>query len=107
MTSQNLSKMTFGEHIRKLREQKQLLLREVASQMHIDTALLSKIERGTRIARKEQVEALAIALNENKNELLNVWMADKIVDMIKDENNSEEILKIAKEKIKKLTNQKE
>ncbi len=107
MTSQNLSKMTFGEHIRKLREQKQLLLREVASQMHIDTALLSKIERGTRIARKEQVESLAIALNENKNELLNVWMADKIVDMIKDENNSEEILKIAKEKIKKLTNQKE
>lgn len=107
MTSQNLSKMTFGEHIRKLREQKQLLLREVASQMHIDTALLSKIERGTRIARKEQVEALAIALNENKNELLNVWMADKIVDMIKDENNSEEILKIAKEKIKKLTNQNE
>ncbi len=107
MTSQNTSKMTFGEHIRKLREQKQLLLREVASQMHIDTALLSKIERGTRIARKEQVEALAIALNENKNELLNVWMADKIVDMIKDENNSEEILKIAKEKIKKLTNQNE
>ena len=99
--------MTFGEHIRKLREQKQLLLREVASQMHIDTALLSKIERGTRIARKEQVESLAIALNENKNELLNVWMADKIVDMIKDENNSEEILKIAKEKIKKLNNQKE
>jgi len=89
--------MTFGEHVRKLREQKQLLLREVASQMHIDTALLSKIERGTRTARKEQVEALAIALNENKNELLNVWMADKIVDMIKDENNSEEILKIAKE----------
>ncbi len=107
MTSQNTSKMTFGEHIRKLREQKQLLLREVASQMHIDTALLSKIERGTRIARKEQVESLAIALNENKNELLNVWMADKIVDMIKDENNSEEILKIAKEKIKKLTNQNE
>ena len=107
MTSQNISKMTFGEHIRKLREQKQLLLREVASQMHIDTALLSKIERGTRIARKEQVEALAIALNENKNDLLNVWMANKIVDMIKDENNSEEILKIAKEKIKKLTNQKE
>ena len=107
MTSQNTSKMTFGEHIRKLREQKQLLLREVASQMHIDTALLSKIERGTRIARKEQVEALAIALNENKNDLLNVWMADKIVDMIKDENSITEILNLVKENIKKLTNQNE
>jgi len=99
--------MTFGEHIRKLREQKQLLLRVVASQMHIDTALLSKIERGTRIARKEQVEALAIALNENKNDLLNVWMADKIVDMIKDENSITEILNLVKENIKKLTNQNE
>lgn len=99
--------MTFGEYIRKLREQKHLLLREVASQMDTDTALLSKIERGTRKARKEQVEALATALNENKNELIKIWMADKIVDMIMYETNSEEILKIAEEKIKKLTNQNE
>ena len=106
MTSQNISKMTFGNYIRKLREEKQLLLREVASQMSIDTALLSKIERGTRIARKEQVEDLAKALNESKNELLNFWMADKIVNMIKDESNSTEILKKAEEEIKNLTNKK-
>ena len=62
--------MTFGEYIREIREEKQLLLREVASQMNIDTALLSKIERGTRIARKEQVEALAKALKQNKKSLL-------------------------------------
>ncbi|MFD2696395.1 helix-turn-helix domain-containing protein [Mesonia sediminis] len=92
--------MTFGEHIRNLREQKQLLLREVASQMNIDTALLSKIERNTRIARKEQVQALAVALNENETELLKIWMADKITEMLKDEKNSTEILKIAEEKIK-------
>lgn len=99
--------MTFGNYIRKLREQKQLLLREVASQMNIDTALLSKIERGTRIARKEQVEDLAKALNKNKNELLNFWMADKIVNMIKDESNSTEILKKVEEEIKNLTNKKQ
>ena len=91
--------MTFGEHIRDLRERKGLLLREVAAQINMDTALLSKIERGTRIARKEQVEALAFALNENKDSLLNIWMAEKITYMIKDENNIEEILKIAEEKI--------
>ncbi len=98
--------MTFGNYIRKLREEKQLLLREVASQMNIDTALLSKIERGTRMARKEQVEDLAKALNKSKNELLNFWMADKIVKMIKDESNSTEILKKVEEEIKNLTNQK-
>lgn len=106
MTSQNISKMTFGNYIRKLREEKQLLLREVASQMNIDTALLSKIERGTRMARKEQVEDLAKALNKSKNELLKFWMADKIVNMLKDESNSTEILKKVEEEIKNLTNQK-
>ena len=98
--------MTFGNYIRKLREDKQLLLREVASQMNIDTALLSKIERGTRIARKEQVEELAKTLNKSENELLNFWMADKIVNMIKDVSNSTEILKKVEEEIKNLTNQK-
>lgn len=91
--------MTFGEHIRKLREQKQLLLRELASQMNIDTALLSKIERGTRIARKEQVEDLAKVLNENKKELLNLWMADKIAQMLYEQKNPSEILKVAEKQI--------
>ncbi|MCB0746524.1 MAG: helix-turn-helix transcriptional regulator [Ignavibacteriae bacterium] len=104
MTSQNLSKMAFGNYIRKLREEKQLLLREVASQMNIDTALLSKIERSTRIARKEQVEDLAKALGVSENELLQLWMADKIVNMIKDESNSTEILNKVQEEIKNLKN---
>ena len=76
-------------------------------QMSIDTALLSKIERGTRIARKEQVEDLAKALNKSENELLKLWMADKIVNMIKDESNITEILKKVEEEIKNLTNKKQ
>lgn len=99
--------MTFGNYIRKLREEKQLLLREVASQMNIDTALLSKIERGTRMARKEQVEDLAKALNKSESDLLKFWMADKIVNMLKDESNSTEILKKVEEEIKNLTNKKQ
>ena len=95
--------MTFGEYIREIREKQQLLLREVASQMNIDTALLSKIERGTRMARKEQAEALAKVLKQNKNELLQFWMADKIVYMLKDEKNSTEILKIVEQKINRLS----
>ncbi|MBO6880835.1 MAG: helix-turn-helix transcriptional regulator [Winogradskyella sp.] len=98
-----MPKMTFGEYIREIREEKQLLLREVASEMNIDTALLSKIERGTRIARKEQVEALAKALKQNKSELLQYWLADKIVFMLKEEKNITEILKIVEQKINRLS----
>jgi transcriptional regulator with XRE-family HTH domain len=95
--------MTFGEYIREIREEKQLLLREVASQMNIDTALLSKVERGTRIARKEQVEALAKALKQNKSELLQYWLADKIVFMLKEEKNITEILKIVEQNFIRLS----
>ncbi|MBQ0738627.1 helix-turn-helix transcriptional regulator [Aquimarina celericrescens] len=98
-----MPKMTFGEYIREIREEKQLLLREVASQMNIDTALLSKIERGTRLARKEQAEALAKALKQNKSELLQYWLADKIVYMLKEEKNITEILKIVEQKINRLS----
>ena len=99
--------MQFGEYLRNLREERQLLQREIASILEMDMALLSKIERGTRMARKEQVEDLAKALNKSKNELLNFWMADKIVNMLKDESNSTEILKKVEEEIKNLTNKKQ
>ncbi|MFD1015779.1 helix-turn-helix domain-containing protein [Winogradskyella rapida] len=99
--------MEFGEYIRSLREKRNMLLREMAANLNMDVAYLSKIERGNRMARREQVEDLAKVLNKNKDELLNLWMADKIVNMIKDESNITEILKITEEKINKLTNKKQ
>jgi len=39
---------TFGEYIRRLREEKKLPLRKVAAQLDIDTSTLSKVERGDR-----------------------------------------------------------
>ena len=40
--------MNFGEHIKQLREQNQLLQRQLANALDMDTAMLSKIERGER-----------------------------------------------------------
>ncbi|MDN3492220.1 helix-turn-helix domain-containing protein [Winogradskyella bathintestinalis] len=99
--------MEFGEYIRSLREKRNMLLREMAANLNMDVAYLSKIERGNRTARREQVEDLAKVLNKNKDELLNLWMADKIVNMIKDESNSTEILKKAEQEIKNLTKKKQ
>ena len=45
----------FGNKIRTLREEQNLLLRQVASILEMDTAQLSKIERGERQAKKETV----------------------------------------------------
>lgn len=45
----------FGIKIKQLREANHLFQREIASALNTDTPMLSKIERGERKARKEQV----------------------------------------------------
>jgi transcriptional regulator with XRE-family HTH domain len=75
----------FGTKIRELRESQELLLRQVAAQLDIDTALLSKIERGDRRAHREHVIKIAKILATNKDELIILWLADKLQDIIENE----------------------
>ena len=45
----------FGAKIRALREKQNLFLRQVASLLEMDTAQLSKIEKGSRQLKREQI----------------------------------------------------
>ena len=92
--------MNFGEHIKQLREQNQLLQRQVASVLEIDTAMLSKIERGERRAKKEHIPLLANLLHANEKELYTIWIADQIYEIIKEESNPSEILHVVEKEIK-------
>ena len=91
----------FGATIRELREHKDLLLRQVAAELDIDTALLSKVERGERYIRKEQVVRIATIIGADKKDLLVLWLAAKIDDVIKDEDYASEALSIVVKKRKK------
>jgi transcriptional regulator with XRE-family HTH domain len=95
---------SFGLKIRNLRESKKLFLRQVAAAIEIDQALMSKIERGERIATKKQVIALAGFFEINKKELLTLWLGEKIAYEIKDENIAGDALKVAEETIQDLKN---
>ena len=95
--------MEFGEYIRSLREKRNLLLREMAANLNMDVAYLSKIERGYRMARREQVVAFAKTLKEDENELNKLWMSAQIVLMLKNEKERTEILNIAEENLNRLT----
>jgi len=92
--------ISFGETIRKLREENNLLLREVSAKLEIDASILSKIENNNRVAKKELVKKFSKIFKVDYNELLIIWFSDKIVNELKDENNIEEILRIAEKKIK-------
>lgn len=91
----------FGERIRALRTQQALLLRQVAAALEIDTALLSKIERGERLIKKEQVAQVATILKADAEELLTLWLADQVMHVLKDEKLADEALKTVSKNIKK------
>ena len=90
-----------GQRIRELRTQNNLLLRQVASTINIDTALLSKIERGERPLKKEQIISLAKLFKIPTNELQTLWLADQLYNVIEGEPMADEALKSVSKKIKK------
>lgn len=87
--------MTFGETIRKQRESKGLLLRQVAAFLEVDTAYISKLERNERNASREQVIKLADYLQTPSDQLLTVWLAEKILGTISNDKQGEAALKLA------------
>ena len=91
-----------GQKIRTIRESKNLLLRQVAAFLEVDTALISKIERGERNASKQLVIEIAKYLNADEEELLTLWLADKIESTIVEEPSvAYKALKIANKNLKK------
>ena len=91
-----------GQKIRELRESQNLLLRQVAAELEVDTALMSKIERGERNASKQQVIEIAKFLKANEEDLLTLWLADKIESTIVEEPTiAYQAMKIANKKLKK------
>ena len=74
--------MLFADRIRELRQECQLPQRRLAAALDIDTATYCKIEKGERKAKKEQVLIMADMLHIDSNELLTVWIADKVTDAI-------------------------
>lgn len=93
--------MNFGEKIKVLREDQGLLQRQLAASLEIDTPMFSKIERGERKAKREQVEQLADLLKVDKPTLFSIWLADQILDLIQNEPQANEAIEIVKKELKK------
>ena len=90
---------SIGEIFRELREQKSLLLRQVAAEIEIDQALLSKIERNERLPTKDQVLKLADFFGKDKNELLVSFFSDKLIYEVRNEEVALKAMQVAEKKI--------
>jgi len=87
----------FGERIRELREKQHLYLRQVAPLLDMDTAQLSKIEKGKRQLKREQLSLIADILKVSHDELLTIWLADQIYAIVKDEDLASQAMKAAQQ----------
>jgi len=92
--------MYLGKRIKELREEKGLFQRQLAAELEIDTPMFSKIERGTRRAKREQVLHLSKLLEANTDELLALWLAGQVFDLVKSERVALNALNIVEEDIK-------
>ncbi|NOX48718.1 MAG: helix-turn-helix transcriptional regulator [Chlorobi bacterium] len=91
---------TFGKTIKTEREKKGLFLRQVASALDVDQALISKFEKGDRKPSKEQVIKFANFFKLDKDKLITAWLSDKIIYTLQGEKNAENALKVAEQRIK-------
>lgn len=85
----------FGTRIKQLREDGRLLQKQVADQLHIDSPMLSKIESGDRKAKKEQVVLFAQTLKADGEELMTLWLADHLLDVVAGEQLGLKAIKLA------------
>lgn len=87
--------MNFGERIKELREGKDLLQRQLAATLEIDTPMFSKMERGDRFFRKKNILSLSEIFYLPEKELLTIWLANKVLHNIHDEEYQIEGLELA------------
>ena len=117
--------MLLGQKIKELRLENGVLQRQLASFLEIDTPMFSKIERGDRRAKRTQVVHPVLAnemveqfantykvnhpttrvvvgdvRNVDEKELLTLWVADKVLDAVEDEEELKwDAIKVAQSSI--------
>lgn len=92
--------MALGKRIKELRESKGLFLREVGAALELDNAFISKIENEEKLLPKKHLERLAEFLNVPVNELLTLWLSDKIESLIDDKEIGKHALKTVLNELK-------
>lgn len=88
---------SLGTSIRKLRNEHKIPLRTVAAFLQIDQALLSRIERGQRKATRQQVQKLSEFFRVPENELMVLWLSDKLIHEMGNEELALDALQVAED----------
>jgi transcriptional regulator with XRE-family HTH domain len=90
-----------GEKLKELRESKGLLQRQVAAELNVDTAYISKMENNDKPVSKNHLKALAKTYSLPESELVPYWLGEKIIQILENDLQSIAALKLVLKSIEK------
>ena len=94
--------MLLENKIKELRDEQGVLQWQLTALIEIDTLVFSKIERGNRRVKHEQELRLTKYLHQNEKRMLTLWLADKVLEVIENEEElSHGAITIAQKQIQK------
>ena len=97
--------MTLGQKIKELRESTGMFQRQLAAILEIGDGYLSKVESDQKAIKREHLKTISKTFNSSFEELEALWIATKIYDIVKNEKEGLNALKVAEQQIKyKITN---
>ena len=92
--------MTLGQKIKELRESTGMFQRQLASILEIGDGFLSKVENDQKALKREHLKTISKTFNCSFSELEALWIGSKVYDIVKDEKEGMNALKVAEEQIK-------
>jgi fido (protein-threonine AMPylation protein)/predicted transcriptional regulator len=99
MTKFVMNKNVMKELLKQKRQEKSLKTRELAQYLGIDQALISKFESGDRLPTRSQVMRLSEILEWPIEELLPIWLKQKIIAEVGRDEYAEKALQLVQEDI--------
>lgn len=95
--------MLLADKLKQLREEAKQPQRRVAAALDIDTATYCKIEKGKYLPSKEQVIELSVFFKYDSEEMIKLWLADRLIDVAKDEDMASEAILLAQDMLNTTT----
>ena len=91
-----------GARIKKLREEKGIVQRQVASRLEVDSAYVSKMENDDKPVSRSYIQKLSELFETTTEELETLWLSDKIMEIIQNEPLAMDCLNLTQKRLLEL-----
>jgi len=89
-----------GAKLKELRELNGYVQRQIAAELEVDTAYISKVENDEKPLSKIHLKKLSKIYKITERELLTIWLTDKIKELVKNEPTAKESILLALSEMK-------